>query len=116
VRILAAHGLLPDRVSFLVPISVFLSNTIGNVPAVVMILKVWQGIPEGVLIGLAILSTLAGNLFLVGSLANLIVAERASAQGVRLTFRDHAKAGVPITVLSMAFAGLWLWFGGFMPL
>jgi Na+/H+ antiporter NhaD/arsenite permease-like protein len=116
VRMLAAHGLLPDRVSFLVPISLFLSNTIGNVPAVVMILKVWQEIPEGVLVGLAILSTLAGNLFLVGSLANLIVAERASAQGVRLTFRDHAKAGVPITVLSMVFAGLWLWLGGFMPL
>ncbi|WFU12558.1 SLC13 family permease (plasmid) [Rhizobium sp. CB3090] len=116
VRILAAHGLLPDRVSFLVPISLFLSNTIGNVPAVVMILKVWQEIPQGVLIGLAILSTLAGNLFLVGSLANLIVAERASAQGIRLTFRDHAKAGVPITLLSMIFAGLWLWLGGFMPL
>jgi Na+/H+ antiporter NhaD/arsenite permease-like protein len=114
VRILASYDLLPDRVSFLVPISLFLSNTIGNVPAVVMILKVWQGIPEGTLVGLAILSTLAGNLFLVGSLANLIVAERASAQGVRLTFRDHAKAGVPITLLSMLLAGVWLWAGGFM--
>ena len=81
-----------------------------------MILKVWQGIPQGTLVGLAILSTLAGNLFLVGSLANLIVAERASAQGLRLTFRDHAKAGVPITLLSMLVAGLWLWIGGYMPL
>ena len=62
-----------------------LSNTIGNVPAVVMILKVWHGIPEGTMVGLAILSTLAGNLFLVGSLANLIVAERAAGQGVLLT-------------------------------
>ena len=116
VRQLAAHGLLPDRVAMLEPIALFLSNTIGNVPAVVMILKVWQGIPEGTLVGLAILSTLAGNLFLVGSLANLIVAERARLQGVRLTFADHAKAGVPITVLSMLFAGLWLWLGGYMPL
>jgi Na+/H+ antiporter NhaD/arsenite permease-like protein len=116
VRQLAAYGLLPDRVAMLEPISLFLSNTIGNVPAVVMILKVWQGIPQGTLVGLAILSTLAGNLFLVGSLANLIVAERARLQGVRLTFADHAKAGVPITVLSMLFAGLWLWLGGYMPL
>ena len=116
VRQLASHGLLPDRVAFLEPIALFLSNTIGNVPAVVMILKVWQGIPQGTLVGLAILSTLAGNLFLVGSLANLIVAERAKLQGVRLTFRDHAKAGVPITILSMLFAGLWLWLGGYMPL
>jgi hypothetical protein len=32
-----------------------------------------------------------------------------------LTFRDHAKAGVPITLLSMLIAGLWLWIGGYMP-
>ncbi|MDW6022649.1 SLC13 family permease [Mesorhizobium sp. BAC0120] len=116
VRALETHGLLPDRVSLLAPIALVLSNTIGNVPAVVMILKVWQGIPQGTLVGLAILSTLAGNLFLVGSLANLIVAERASAQGLRLTFRDHAKAGVPITLFSMLLAGFWLWMGGYMPL
>lgn len=116
LRALASHGLLPDRVSLLAPIALLLSNTIGNVPAVVMILTVWQGIPEGILVGLAILSTLAGNLVLVGSLANLIVAERAAIAGVRLSFRDHAKAGVPITLLSMIFAGLWLWAGGFMPL
>ena len=116
VYALASHGLLPDRILFLEPISLVLSNTIGNVPAVVMILKVWQDIPQGTLAGLAILSTLAGNLLLVGSLANLIVAERAAAQGVRLTFRDHAKAGVPITVLSTFIAGLWLWMRGYMPI
>jgi Na+/H+ antiporter NhaD/arsenite permease-like protein len=115
VRALASHDLLPTRIVYLEPISLVLSNTIGNVPAVVMILRVWQEIPQGTLVGLAILSTLAGNLFLVGSLANLIVAEKASAQGVQLSFRDHAKAGVPITVLSMLFAGLWLWIGGYMP-
>ena len=43
-------------------------------------------------------------------------AERAKLQGVRLSFRDHAKAGLPITILSMLFAGLWLWLGGYMPL
>jgi hypothetical protein len=49
-----------------------LSNTIGNVPAVVMILQVWRDVPEGTLVGLAILSTFSGNLFLASSLANLI--------------------------------------------
>jgi Na+/H+ antiporter NhaD/arsenite permease-like protein len=116
VSTLGAHGLLPDRIVTLVPISLLLSNTIGNVPAVVMILKVWHGVPEGALVGLAILSTLAGNLLLVGSLANLIVAERAEAQGIRLSFADHARAGVPITLLSMLLAGLWLWGTGMMPL
>jgi hypothetical protein len=44
------------------------------------------------------------------------VAERAAVAGVRLSFRDHARAGVPMTLLSMLFAGLWLALGGFMRL
>ena len=115
VHWLAAHGLLPERASLLAPAALLLSNTIGNVPAVVMILQNWSAIPQGTLVGLAILSTLAGNLLLVGSLANLIVAERAAMSGVRLTFGDHARTGVPITLLSMLFAVLWLWGAGLMP-
>jgi len=113
---LAAEGVLPDRAAMLAPVALVLSNTIGNVPAVVMILKLWPGIAEGTLVGLAVLSTLAGNLFLVGSLANLIVAERAASAGVRLTFRDHAKAGVPLTLVSMAAAVAWLVAAGQMRL
>ena len=115
VDVLASHGFLPQRISIMAPLMLIMSNTIGNVPAVIMILKVWGGIPQGALAGMALLSTLAGNFLLVGSLANLIVAERASAQGVRLTFSDHARARVPITILSMAAAGLWLWARGLMP-
>src|SRR5262249_45317116 len=113
---IVSSGWLPDRISLLMPMTLFLSNTIGNVPAVVMLLTIWQGVPPGVLIGLAIRSTLAGNLVLVGSLANLIVAERALVSGVRLSFYEHAKTGVPITVLSMLSAGLWLWIAKLMPL
>lgn len=116
LRSLASHGWLPDRISLLAPLTLLSSNTIGNVPAVVMLLTIWPGIPSGVLIGLAVLSTLAGNLVLVGSLANLIVVERASVADVRLTFYDHAKTGVPVAVLSMLSAALWLWFAGVMPL
>jgi Na+/H+ antiporter NhaD/arsenite permease-like protein len=116
LQALSSHGLLPDRASLLMPLSLLLSNTIGNVPAVVMILQVWHGIPEGTLVGLAILSTLSGNLLLVGSLANLIVAERAALAGVQLLFRDHVKAGVPITLVSLLFAELWLWTMGLMRL
>src|SRR4029077_17711490 len=74
LRALASHSLLPSRLLYLEPISLVLSNTIGNVPAVVMILKVWQDIPQGTLVGLAILSTLSGHLFLAGRLPHLIVA------------------------------------------
>jgi hypothetical protein len=58
-----------------------------------MILQVWHGIPEGTLVGLAILSTLSGNLLLVGSLANLIVAERAALAGVLLSIFRSRQSG-----------------------
>jgi len=45
----------------------------------------------------------------VGSIANLIVAERAAREGVRFGFADHARAGVPMTLASLAVAALWLW-------
>ncbi|MGE4281978.1 MAG: anion transporter, partial [Magnetospirillum sp.] len=69
---------------------------------------------DGPLYGLALLSTLAGNLLLVGSLANIIVAERAQALGVRLSFLDFAAAGIPMTLASLGFACVWLLLGGWM--
>ncbi len=108
VDALAAHGIVPTRALTLGPLALVLSNTIGNVPAVIMILELFPALPPGVLAALAVLSTLAGNLLLVGSLANLITAERAAGEGVRLTFRDHARAGVPLTLATLAMAALWL--------
>ena len=51
---------------------------------------------------MAMSSTFAGNLTLLGSMANLIVAERAEARGERLGFVDYLKAGVPVTLLTLA--------------
>ena len=113
---LAGHGVLPDRLAVLAPLALVLSNTIGNVPAVVLLTTFWTDAGENVLIALGLLSTLAGNLLIVGSIANLIVTERAAALGVRLTFRDFARAGVPITALTMVFAVAWLAFVGVLPL
>ena len=53
-------------------------------------------------------STLAGNLLIVGSLANIITVERAQEVGVKLGFFEHARCGIPITVLSLAAALAWL--------
>ena len=58
---LASAGLLPDSLAVMAPLSVLASNTIGNVPAVVLLLAVWHQPPEGALYGLALLSTLAGK-------------------------------------------------------
>lgn len=114
VEVLAEAQLLPDRVSVLAPMMVVASNTIGNVPATMLVLSVWPIADAGPLYGLALLSTLAGNLLLVGSLANIIVVERAATCGVRLSFLDFAKAGVPMTLASLALAMLWLGAGGWM--
>lgn len=116
VAALEAMGLAPDNLAVIAPIALVGSNSIGNVPAVILILSVWPDLSEGALHALAVLSTLAGNLFLVGSLANLIVVERAQSVGVTLSFRDHARCGVPITLLSSATAILWLWLAGVLPL
>ena len=111
---LAANGLLPDRLAVMSPFSLLASNTIGNVPAVILILRLLPDLSDGVLAGLALLSTFAGNLLLTGSLCNIIVAERAKDAGVRLRFSDFAKSGVPMTVASFAVTVVWLWFTGLM--
>lgn len=109
------HGLIPDSLALMAPLSLVASNLIGNVPTVMLILKLWPGAPDGALYGLAALSTLAGNMLLLGSLANIIVVERAASVGVRLSFLEHAKCGFPITILSMAGAVAWLGLAGWMP-
>ncbi|MFO7483654.1 anion transporter [Oceanibaculum nanhaiense] len=116
VDLLAANGLTPDKLSVLAPVAILGSNSIGNVPAVILLLAVWPDLGPETLYGLAILSTLAGNLLIVGSLANIITVERAKSAGVRLGFIEHARCGVPMTLLSLAGAGLWLWLSGLMPL
>jgi Na+/H+ antiporter NhaD/arsenite permease-like protein len=51
---------------------------------------------------MAMSSTFAGNLTLVGSMANLIVAERAEARGEHIGFVDYLRVGVPVAVLTIA--------------
>ncbi|MBM3524930.1 MAG: anion transporter [Alphaproteobacteria bacterium] len=108
------HALFPDRLAVLLPGALLVSNTIGNVPAVIALLAAGDGWSPSMLYGLALTTTLAGNFFLVGSIANLIVSERAESVGARFGFREHARAGVPMTLLSMAIAALWLWGGGWL--
>jgi Na+/H+ antiporter NhaD/arsenite permease-like protein len=57
---------------------------------------------------LALISTLAGNLLLVGSIANLIVADLARQGGVVIDWAQHARVGVPVTLMSLAVVALWL--------
>ncbi|HXH03173.1 MAG TPA: SLC13 family permease [Candidatus Competibacteraceae bacterium] len=116
VQWLAGHGLSPERLLALAPFTLVGSNTIGNVPMIMLVLSVWPELGSGSYYALAILSTLAGNLLLIGSLANIIVVERAREAGVRLGFVEHARCGIPMTLLSMALALAWLWGSGLLAL
>jgi Na+/H+ antiporter NhaD/arsenite permease-like protein len=112
---LADSGLMPQGVISLAGAALVASNLIGNVPFVILLLGVQPDASESMLVGLAMMSTLAGNLLLIGSVVNLIVAESARRQGVPLSFVDFARSGVPVTLLSMSVAGLWLVLGGWLP-
>ena len=106
---LSITGLDLDRWPVLFGLTAVLSNIVSNVPAVMLLLPQCQT-PESGLV-LALSSTLAGNLILTGSIANLIVAEWAAVMGVRITWLSHAVVGVPVTILTLALAAGWLWLG-----
>ncbi len=104
---LTRAGFDPRSLAALVTLTLVGSNTIGNVPIVVLLLAVLKDMPAEALYALASLSTLAGNLLIVGSLANIIVVERAEQAGVILGFGEHARCGVPITLVSFGAAVVW---------
>jgi Na+/H+ antiporter NhaD/arsenite permease-like protein len=80
-----------------------LSLAVGNVPAVMLLLP-FVGRQPATGYAMALSSTFAGNAVLVGSIANLIVAEQAGRLGVRFGFREHLRVGLPVTLASLALA------------
>jgi len=65
--------------------------------------------PDAGWLALAMASTLAGNLTITGSVANIIVVEQAAAEGVEVRFREYFRIGLPVTALTLAFGTVWLW-------
>ncbi len=92
--------------AWLFAVTVVLSNLVSNVPAVMLLLPSAAHPQAGALLALA--STLAGNLLLVGSIANLIVVDQAARLGIRIGWREHARVGVPVTLVTLALAAAWL--------
>ncbi len=113
---LDAHQLLPNNLLVLLPFAGVTDNAIGSVPTAMLLLQIWPAPPSGVLYALALLSTLAGNLLLTGSLTNLLIAEHAQQIGAEITFGAYARTGIPITVISLAFATCWLALTHILPL
>jgi Na+/H+ antiporter NhaD/arsenite permease-like protein len=97
-------------------VTTVLSNLISNVPAVLLLqplVRAASQIPQGSddtqsWLLLAASSTMAGNLTLFGSVANLIMVAAAAQLGHRLSFGEHLRFGVPLTLGTVAIAYFWL--------
>lgn len=87
-------------------LSAVLSNLVSNVPATMLLLPAATFRGAGPVLALS--STLAGNLFIVGSIANIIVVSAAQSFGVRIDFRTHFKTGLPVTGVTLLIAAAWL--------
>ena len=102
------HAREAHSVAALSLVSTVLSNVVSNVPAVMLFTPLVPSLPDPTRawLALAMSSTLAGNLTLLGSIANLIVAEGAR-RTAPISFTEYLKVGVPVTVSSLV-AGLLL--------
>ncbi|MBQ5947866.1 anion transporter [Massilia sp. ST3] len=103
---LATAGVRLDQPGALFLATFLLSNLVSNVPAVMLLLPAVQHEVGGVL--LALVSTLAGNLLIVGSIANIIVVDAAARYGIAIDWRSHARVGVPVTLATLAVSGIYL--------
>jgi Na+/H+ antiporter NhaD/arsenite permease-like protein len=99
-----------DNTAVLVGVTAFLSNVVSNVPAVLVLKPFVPTLsdPQRAWLVVAMAATLAGNLTLVGSVANLIVAQRAKARGVEISFSTYFKVGAPLTFITVLIGSLWL--------
>lgn len=105
-----SSGLISGHPALFSAFSVLLSNLISNVPAVMLLRSVVEGFanPHPWWLLLSIATTFAGNLTLLGSVANLIVAEAARKRGITLSFAEYLKVGVIVTVVSVSVGTTWL--------
>jgi Na+/H+ antiporter NhaD/arsenite permease-like protein len=104
----ADRGIALDHPAFLFVAGSVLSNIVSNVPAVMLLLPLATHEQAGPL--LAVVTTLAGNLLIVGSIANIIVVDAAKRCGIDIDWRVHARIGVPVTLSTLVLAGLWFAF------
>jgi len=105
-----AQGLRLDQPAILAAVAAILSNLVSNVPAVLVLKPFVQGLadPHRAWLVLAMASTLAGNFTILGSVANLIVVERARRQGIEISFWSYFRIGAPLTLITIVIGVLML--------
>jgi Na+/H+ antiporter NhaD/arsenite permease-like protein len=96
---LTAAGVPLQHLGPLFATTFVLSNIVSNVPAVMLLLPSVTHTLAGPT--LALVSTLAGNLLIVGSVANIIVVDVAARHGIAIGWREHARIGIPVTLVTL---------------
>ncbi|MBZ5573029.1 MAG: anion transporter [Acidobacteriia bacterium] len=104
----AEHWNLQSLPVFVVVVA-FLSNLVSNVPAVMLLKSLIPDFanPQAAWLALAMASTLAGNLTITGSVANIIVVESAKPD-IEIGFWEYFRVGLPITVSTLLIGLMWL--------
>ncbi|MDD4915145.1 MAG: anion transporter [Methylococcales bacterium] len=99
-----------DEAPILSAVTALLSNLVSNVPAVLMLKPFVEPLKnhDNAWLIIAMASTLAGNFTILGSIANLIVVQKAAERGVNITFWDYFRVGAPLTVITLLIGALWI--------
>jgi Na+/H+ antiporter NhaD/arsenite permease-like protein len=99
-----------EQVPVLSAVTAVLSNLVSNVPAVLMMKPFVQFLPDHATAWLtvAMSSTLAGNFTILGSIANLIVVQKAASSGIHISFWDYFRVGAPLTVITLVIGTVWM--------
>jgi len=108
VNQLQALGANLHNLLTLAGVSTVLSNLFSNVPATMLLVRFLDTGNPVEWYTLAVSSTFAGNLIIIGSIANLIVIEQASIYGIKISFKEHAAVGIPVTLFSLAALLIWI--------
>lgn len=103
---LSHQGVVLTDPEWLFAITAVLSDVVGNTPAVILLDPYLKGTGAGIAVTLA--SAFSSNLIVFGSLATIIVVEAAKDRGIAISFAEFSKSGVPITVITMLFAVVWV--------
>ena len=87
-------------------VTAILSDIVSNVPGVMLILPYAKDPISGPL--MAIASGLSSNLIVIGSMANIIVVDAAASKGIKISFWEFARSGIPLGIISMLLGALWV--------
>jgi Na+/H+ antiporter NhaD/arsenite permease-like protein len=109
IEFLSNYSIDPQNPFTLTGISAAMSNLVSNVPAVILLIEFLDKSDPVSWYILALSSTFAGNLLIIGSIANLIVVEQAKNFGINIGFWEHARTGIPVALISLGIVCGWIY-------